>query len=423
MEKGQRVQGIRVVAGLLVISNLLVLVFHYILPHFFQQQIFEAFIPFISTLAVFPFDFYQSYLVQQWGAQVGWILVILLCAWGILIHKQWARMTLIVLGIIHCIILAFIVIMKLNQWYVIMLQYCFRLYFNLVAIGSYIGFLTMYEVRSQFVSDPFFDKVNFLFRKLFWRNTPIASARGYYNLGLAYRRLERFSDALHFLGRAVAEEPRNAHFHFELGQTHFLLRHWQEAVESFQKAAACDVVFLPAYIFLGRAFLNQGCAQEAVAAFLKASHVRNEDGEIYYYLGVAYQQGANMTEAEDAFREAVQKGFQSVDNYYRLGQVLFHHLEKYHEAESALLKAVQVDKNHTEAHFLLGLTAIKLLKYKEAIRSFKNTLSLSPEHNQAHYQLGFSYAMIEDFDSARREYSYLLSADKDLAETLKLVLK
>ena len=417
------ITGIRAVALLLMTANLIVLVLQYLLPYFIHKQFFPRVIPFVSTLAVFPYDFYQSYLVDQWAAHIGWIVFVMVCAGGIFERKQWARMSFIVLGIIHCIILAMIAIMKLNQWYVIMLQYCFRLYFNLVAVGSYVGFLTMIEVRSQFVSDFIFNKIVFVLQKFFWRRTPLANARGYYNLALAYRHLGRYPDALHFLKRAIEEEPRKTDFLFEAGYTYFMMKNWPESVKLFRQTIAIDPIHLQSYVALGRALLNQGCAPEAVEAFQKASHIRASGSEIYYYLGLAYQKAGRMKDAELSFQEAVKRGYKSADLYWRLGNIQLEHLEEYADAEAAFTKALRLEPRNIQAQFSQGLAAIKLSKYKEAIRSFKETLALSPDHTQARYHLGFSYAMIGDFESARREYQVLLEADKDLAGTLKLVLK
>jgi tetratricopeptide (TPR) repeat protein len=415
--------GIRAVAFLLFASNLIILTLQYILPYWSHKQFFSRLIPFVSTLAVFPYDFYQSYLVDQWAAHIGWIVFVMICAWGIFERRQWARMSFIVLGIIHCIILAMIVIMKLNQWYVIMLQYCFRLYFNLVAVGSYVGFLTMIEVRSQFVSDFICNKVIFVMKKFLGQHAPLANAKGYYNLALAYRHLGRYPEATHFLKRAIEEEPRKTEFLFETGHTYFMMKNWPESVKLFRQTLALDPIHLQAYMFLGRALLSQGCAPEAVEAFQKASHIRAAENEIYYYLGIAYQKAGRMTEAEQSFQEAVKRGYKTADLYWQLGNIQMDHLEKYADAESAFIKVVRLEPQNIQAHFSLGLAAVKLSKYKEAIRFLKDTLSLSPDHTQAHYQLGFSYVMIEDFDSAKREYQFLLKADKELAETLKLLLK
>ncbi len=423
MRASRSIAGIRMVAFLLFTSNLIVLALQYVLPYFIHKQFFPWLIPFVSTLAVFPFDFYQAYLVDHWTAHVGWIIFVMVCAWGIFERRQWARMSFIVLGIIHCIILSMIVVMKLSHWYVVMLQYCFRLYFNLVAVGSYVGFLTMLEVRSQFVSDLVFKKIVFVMKKFLGQHAPLANAKGYYNLALAYRHLGRYPDALHFLKRAIAEEPRRVEFVFEAGRTYLMMKNWPEAVKLFRQTIALDPIHPQAYVFMGRALLSQGCALEAAEAFRKACHIRGSESEVYYDLGVAYQKAGRMADAEHSFQDAVKHGYKAADLYRRLGDIQMEHLEKYEEAEASFTKAVRLEPQNVQALFSLGLVALKLSKYKEAIRSFKDILAVDADHTQAHYQLGFSYVKIEDFDSARREYQFLLTVDKDLAETLNLLLK
>ena len=70
------------------------------------------------------------------------------------------------------------------------------------------------------------------------------------------------------------------------------------------------------------------------------------------------------------------------------------------QAETALLKAVEVNPDNFETHFELGKLYTKTKEYPKAINSYQNATELNPEMASAFYNLGFVFAKRGNYASA-----------------------
>jgi tetratricopeptide (TPR) repeat protein len=423
MRSPENIVGVQVVGWCVITANVLFLVFNYLFPAVLPQYDVSRFVSLLATPAVFPWDFYKSYLAEQQIAQLAWIWVVILSALGTLRYQQLGRMLFIILNIINLVLFSAVVLTKLSYGHLVFLKYFFRLYFSAVVSGAYIGFLTIAEVRARFTPTK-----DLSFLKEWWQrfNMPVAvssDAKSYYHLALAYRRLGREIDEYQSLQKALAIAPNNAEYHFVLGEFYLRQRRWAEAVEICQAGLKHDPIHLKTCLTLGQAYLRQGCAKEAVSTFTKAVHINDHDPVVFTHLGEAQFRAGQIAEAVESLNKVVEIGPANARVYALLGNIYLEHLADYPQAAQMLQKALRLDPQLPGGDYLLGLSYLKAGRFKEAIRSFKNLLQKNPENKDGHYQLGFSYAMIEDYDSARREYRFLKEIDADLAKTLELVIK
>jgi len=70
------------------------------------------------------------------------------------------------------------------------------------------------------------------------------------------------------------------------------------------------------------------------------------------------------------------------------------------QAETTLLKAVEVNPDNFETHFELGKLYTKTKEYPNAINSYQNATDLNPEMASAFYNLGFVFAKSGNYASA-----------------------
>jgi len=379
-------------------------------------------INFIATLAVFPLDFYTSYLSGLWLAQLAWILIMVLCAFGVLLLNRFARDVFIVLNIIHVVILSSIVLMKLGLGYKIFMDYFFKLYFSLVASGTYVGFLTIPEVREEFKMDLERMKIQFWFLKTNLQKTSRNDPNGFYNLGLAYDKLGRYDDAVAELLKAVEIDPQNDQYQFHLGHSYFKQKKYSEAIHAFEETARINPVHTDAYYHMGQIYRLQGCAEEAARILEKASHTQPQNADIFKNLGEAYLSQGRFDEAVRAFEKTGDLDPTCEHAFYQIGKILMKRDEKKEEARQALKKAVSLQPELTDAHFSLGLLAVEAGRHKDAVRSFREVINREENNARAHYQLGFAYVMLGDHDSAHRQVRRLKDLDPDLAENLKMAM-
>lgn len=422
MKPHKRSRGINIIGWVVISSNLIFLGMYYSFLLKGQPISFPSFTSFIAMVAVFPLDFFYTHLKEFWLVHLLWVLIVVMSAFGVLLLNKFARKVFIVLNIIHVVILGYIVCMQFGR-ITAFLDYFFRLYFNLVAAGTYVGFITIPEVREQFKASLESMKFSLWFKEYNLKQSAERDADGYYKLGLAYGRLGRFSDAISNLKKAIAINPENENFHFKLGMFYFQQKKYFEAIDELKETIHRNPIHWDATYHLGMAYENEGCMKEAIEAFKRAEHIDPENALVYQSLGKAYIGSGSFSEAISAFKKAVDLDPEDSISYWRMGVVYCEQFGKFNEAREVLQVAISLNPGMTEAHFQLGIVSIKLERYKDAIRCFKEVIRDDESNKQAHYQLGFAYAMIKDFDSARRECRFLKDADSDLANNLTMLLK
>lgn len=406
----------------IIISNLLLIIFHYPFEAVNPGYVPDKLVSTISIVAVFPLDFYHSYLKDVPSAHLAWIMITMLSGVGILMLNRFARDFFIVLNIIHITILGFIVVLSFGQSVQIFLDYFFKLYFNLVAAGLYVSFLTFPEVLEQFRASGhgWKNKLGLLHPSA--QKIP-PDPKSYYNLGLAYSRMNRQEQAVSALEKASKLNPRDENVRYFLGMAHFRQKNYSAAITAFNDTVRLNPLHIQAYYHMGLIYQAQGCLKEAAVCLEQAGHVQPDNTEIAFKLGEMYALLGQREQALKLFERVVNKNPGHESAHFEMGKIFIQSPHKEKEAQEAFNKSLRFNPRRKETHFFLGQLAAKAGRHKDAVRHFKDVLRLDEDDLQAHYQLGFSYAMLQDFESSRREYRYLKERDQDLAGQLEMLIK
>jgi tetratricopeptide (TPR) repeat protein len=412
--------GVCVLGWVVIIANILLYLVYYFNLLFSSSELLRRAISFISMTAVFPYDFFTGYFLSQWLPQTIWVMMTVVCAFGILLLNKFARAVFIILNIIQVVILGYLVLMRWGS--ADSLEYFFKFYFTAVISGSYTAFLTFPEVREQFRVTLEGLKLQIFLQKPLGKTRRLSDAEKYAGLSVAYIRLERYDDAVDVLHKAIDIDPEKPGYYFQLGMVYIKQGTASDAIVQLKKAIEKDPVFFEAYYNLGILYVQQGCHREAVEMFRKASHVRPDDAQLYRDFGDACYVLGNYEDAIEKFRKAVSLSRKDAYSYYRIGFILSEHLGRDQDALDPLRAAVRIQEDFTDAQFQLGKVYIKLERHKDAVRAFKEVIAQEEENFQAIYHLGFSYAMLKDYHSARRQYELLKQRDSGLAENLKMLL-
>jgi tetratricopeptide (TPR) repeat protein len=100
--------------------------------------------------------------------------------------------------------------------------------------------------------------------------------------------LGRFDEALVEMNRAHELNPLSPFLNLALGYRLYYSRQYPEAIDQCQKTLAMDASFVPAHVFLGRAYVQRGMYKEAVAELQKALELSQGDTNELAALGYAY---------------------------------------------------------------------------------------------------------------------------------------
>lgn len=244
------------------------------------------------------------------------------------------------------------------------------------------------ELRGYLQSDPRSADAKFLLGYvLFRRDQPAESLRIYTAaaalerptaddfkiVGLDYVLLQDYPDAIHWLERAVSEDPRNAE----------------------------------AAYHLGRAYYTQNRFDRAKAAFEQALRIDPHYGKAQNNLGLTWAALNRPDLAEEAYRKAIQIGDQtgtpSEQPFINLAGILLDHNQAA-EALELLRKARRMQPRSSEIEALRGRALLLDNRLEDAEDAFRVALAIGPETGALHYQLGRVLRREGKSDEARREF-------------------
>ena len=150
-------------------------------------------------------------------------------------------------------------------------------------------------------------------------------------------------------------------------------------------------------------FFQLGLARSSVAAVL---------GGLYLLAMVGLTLDRNQVWADELalWRDAAEKGPGMIKPHLKMGDE-YAKLARWHEAESAYLKALEIRKYHPAARNNLGRLYMRVGRVDEAIVQFRELLAISPGILAARLNLAGAFMRKGKWDETRKEYEEVLQYD------------
>ena len=209
---------------------------------------------------------------------------------------------------------------------------------------------------------------------------PRAYPMALFNIGWAYNHLDRYAEAIPWLTRMLAQDPKYVNAYNSRGLAYLKTSQLPLAEQDFLKALALDPKHKYAHNNLGE--------------------VRYQRGDYAGALG-AYQQALDLDPAyELAFSN---KGW------------TLYQLKRYPEAIAAFDRALVLDPKYASAYGGRGLCSYRRKAYSAAEADFKQAIAYSPRYVQAHYNLGLVYHDTERYPEALAQYQKALEIQPSYA--------
>lgn len=204
---------------------------------------------------------------------------------------------------------------------------------------------------------------------LFQGDTASTGLQDPHQSALAYYRQHEYAKAAALFEKAVANEPQNS-------------KEYRESV-----------------LFLGQSYYLTGKVQEALPWLERAAEAHVNTIEVSYMLGNAYIQTRQPEKAVGAF--AVMFGFKPESAAARLvtAQLMIRQEFK-DDAKTQLAKALELNPNLPQAHYLLGELAIFRSNIDTAIQELTHEIAINPDFAMAYYKLGDAYSRRDQWDLA-----------------------
>jgi tetratricopeptide (TPR) repeat protein len=202
-------------------------------------------------------------------------------------------------------------------------------------------------------------------------------------LAEAYRALGRLDDAIGIVREQIKRSPQNAAFYFLLGVILQQQNKVTEAREALEKAAqlAPD---------------NSSSLQQLVDLDIASKN---------------YAAGHRRVD------EVLQKQPSSAVGYYLRGK-LYLSEKKFDLAQTAVLKAIDLDPNLSSAYDLLVPTFLRANNPSEALNQMNAVLAKKPDDLPALLVTGMIYSQMKEFNKARDAYEKVIAANPTLVLAL-----
>jgi tetratricopeptide (TPR) repeat protein len=155
----------------------------------------------------------------------------------------------------------------------------------------------------------------------------------------------------------------------------------------------------------------QSSTQPRTPATTTSSSSSGMTAQQYFDLGSKYMGAKDYEKALDAFKKSIAIA-PSSDAYDALGDAHYL-LEENDDALDAYLKAVQLNRNNSEAHYGLGITYSTLGIIDKSIASLREAVRLNPKATGARSELAHSYFLNGQFAESAQEYQTVLAANRD----------
>lgn len=295
------------------------------------------------------------------------------------------------------------------------------------------------------------DAVGFLQKA---KNLDASNKKVFFELGYAYKHLDKtneaitnfkkvldldpdYSDALMYLGdiyydqedytnaftyykKYLQDEDADNYYYYKAGWCANDLEKYQQAIDYFNKyfpEESNDKAKKFAEIGYANYKLENG--QAAVDAYKKALDEKPGYGTALRGLGDVYDELLKQySDAIPYYELAVQKdGDNSKRCYYKLGW-LYNDEERYGDAITVLLKAIQYKPNDAENRVELGYAYYKQKKYNDALVQLKKAVELDNNSKYGHYYQGLCYIDMKEKGKAKEVYNKLKTIDEDQAKKL-----
>jgi tetratricopeptide (TPR) repeat protein len=231
---------------------------------------------------------------------------------------------------------------------------------------------------------------------------------------------ERFSSR-NYEGAAAAfresvnSDPNFARGFVELGITYRVLEKYPEAEQAFKQAMSVEPDSCAA-CGLGIVYRLQNRRDEAEASLTRSIKLNPKDDCPYNQLGRLYYDEKEYSKAIEAFEQEL-KIKPSAVSYHFLANSLYNS-KRTKESIAPYLKATSLDPNYEEVLVDLGRAYHELGQYPEANNALERAVKLDPEDEKARSFLAVTQFISGHKQAAMEQYRWLLKKNPSLAAQL-----
>lgn len=229
----------------------------------------------------------------------------------------------------------------------------------------------------------------------------------HYNLAIAYRKLKQveaaktqlasfrrmktYQEQTHRYRRRLHEHPTALKPRMQLAEAHLEVGNSEEAIRTYQIAAALHPESLPLYHNLGGLYMQNGQVSEAISAFQRVLQLDNSDAEAYLHLGWLHARQRKFADAVSYLQTAIQKDATLTPAYYGLAESYVQQ-GKHADAVQAYRELTRLHPTDAQAWVRIGVLHLKIENFEEAVNAFERAIAADENAADAYNNLAWLYA-------------------------------
>jgi predicted TPR repeat methyltransferase len=234
--------------------------------------------------------------------------------------------------------------------------------------------------------------------------------------GMSHHRAGRLAQARASYLEVLALDPSRPEPLDLLGVVAIQSGQFDQAIDWIRRAIAVNPRVAGYHSHLGNALQGKGQREEAIAAWRVAIGLDGGFAEAYANLGNALRERGQLKEAVDACRQAVRLDPNSVVALNNLGAAL-QGPEQLDEAIAVYRQALRINPNLPKTHNNLANALLGKRQLDEAIAEFQLALQLKPESADIHQNLGTALYEKGRLDEAIAAYRHAIRLKPDCADS------
>ncbi|MFN2430458.1 MAG: tetratricopeptide repeat protein, partial [Cryomorphaceae bacterium] len=217
-------------------------------------------------------------------------------------------------------------------------------------------------------------------------------------------------DARLNLEKAVRYDETNTEALLKLGEVNFLLRRYDNAIETLDQALKVNENLAQAYFIKGFVFKELGDTTLSFSSFQTATEVNPEHYDAYIQLGnLSAQQGNPI--AMEYLQTALEIKPNSAEALYNLG-MFYQAGNKFDKAMEVYQRLIRADGQNFLGYYNTGYIHLtEFLEFEIAEAYFDSVLQVKPEYVDALYNKGLCAEEMGETDRAVSIYRSVMEQD------------
>jgi tetratricopeptide (TPR) repeat protein len=218
-------------------------------------------------------------------------------------------------------------------------------------------------------------------------------------LGLAGWQTGRHAEAVEYLERAIAIDPKQAAFHGNLAEARRGLGQLGAAIESYAEAARLQPDAVIVHVNMGTLLQQADQPEHAITSYGRALELDPQNILARYHLGTAFEQQGKPQPAESCYEQVLESAPEHVPSLVALAALrktrgdLPGAIELYE-------RALRLEPEIAARHFDLGNVHQVAGRWSEAVACYRRALDINPQYAEAFSNLVNALRELNQLDEA-----------------------